>query len=248
MTIDGRDVPFDPGKSVLEVAQNEGIYIPRLCYHPGLSPFGACRLCIVEVKKSGRPGLTASCTLPATDGLVVETSSVSVLKARQMLIKLLLAAAPDSEVVWSLAEKLGVETHPFRKTEDEDKKTRDKKCILCGLCVRVCEQMGSSAIGFAFRGPHRRVIPPFEKPPDECLGCRACENICPTGAISFSVEGGALLGQPWGAKLNLKVCSACGKPFLPERLLEKVKPMVEMESIFELCPNCRRRRMMELVK
>lgn len=232
ITINGRQVEVLGESNVLEVARREGINIPTLCYHPALEPYGACRLCIVEVIAGGRPGLTAACVLPLTNGLVIETESPKVHQVRKVNFQLLLASCPDASEIKELAQKYGVYDTPYVKSSTHN------KCALCGQCVRVCEKIGARAIGFAYRGPLRKVISPFEKTPDVCLACRACENICPMGIIKFTEEAGTITGEPWQGEVELARCSRCGKPFASKPLLEHLKVKTGLK--IELCMDCRK--------
>jgi NADH dehydrogenase/NADH:ubiquinone oxidoreductase subunit G len=149
-----------------------GIVIPSLCYDPGLTPYGACRVCVVEEVKGSRWSLEASCTLPVEEGQVILTNSERVRKARKMIVELLLSSCPNSKVLQDLASSLGVNKVRF--------KIKDRGCILCGLCVRYCkEQMKSGGIGFVGRGTSRMVGAAFEITPEECRNCGGCEWICP---------------------------------------------------------------------
>ncbi len=174
-----RELQVEEGKTILEVALDEGIKIPTLCYHKELEPYGACRLCLVEIIAGDKPGLQASCVYKVSGGLVVKTDTERVIKARKIVLELLLAQAPDSEKIKSLAEEYGV-------TETRIKRENTGNCIQCGLCVRVCaEIVGMNAISFANRGIKRTVQTPFYKISDACIGCGACAYICPTDAIQI---------------------------------------------------------------
>src|SRR5512143_2685477 len=148
--INGLPVSVEEGTTLLEAAQFIGFPVPTLCHMEGLSPYGACRLCVVEIGEGARAKLVASCTYPAQEGLVVRTASRRVVRARRMVLELLLASCPQSKVIQDLASAHEVRQQRFRQ-EHED-------CILCGLCVRMCkEQMAAGAIGFEGRGEHRRI-------------------------------------------------------------------------------------------
>jgi heterodisulfide reductase subunit A len=180
-TIDGKNVEAKPGEMLIDVAQRNNIFIPRLCHHVALEPYSACRLCIVEVKKSGRKKFTASCSYPVSEGIEVKTESDDVLKLRKMTLEALLAQAPDAKEIRDMAKNYGITKTRFKENEDEK-----NRCILCGLCIRICrERMGVSALGFAGRGVKRRVDTPFGKLSDVCITCGACESVCPTNAIDI---------------------------------------------------------------
>jgi len=230
--INGKECEVRDEKTVLEVAQREGIYIPTLCHHPALEPYGACRLCLVEVKSGGKPGLTASCALPAFHGLEIETDSPRVKHVRGIVMKLIMAACPDVPAVLELAHNLGVTDTPYEIAE------KPKSCVLCGVCVRICNKVGTSAINFAFRGSNRRVCSPFDKTPDVCLGCRACENVCPVGLIKFTEKDGMLIGKPFNNNVEMAVCSQCGKPFAGAPLVSKLSS--EFGGNFNICPHCQK--------
>jgi bidirectional [NiFe] hydrogenase diaphorase subunit len=235
IVINGINYEVEEEKSVLEVARREGIDIPTLCYHPALESYGACRLCLVEVKGGGRLGLAASCVLPVSDGLVVETDSDRVLQARRTILKLLLSACPEVPAVKELAARLGVAETPYLSKENSN------GCTLCGQCVRVCEKIGMRAIGFAFRGPLRKVTGPWDKTPEVCLACRACENVCPIGLVKFTEDKDTISGEPWHANVPLAKCSRCGKPFASQTLLEYLHNTVDLDV--DICSDCRKKEL-----
>jgi heterodisulfide reductase subunit A len=182
MKLNGKDVPFEKGQTILEVAQNSGVEIPTLCWHKALLPYGVCRLCIVDVVQGGRSRMVASCTTPAEPNMEIFTDTDKVKRARQLVMELILTQCPGQPEMLEMARKLGVEKSRFRPLEKEP----DDNCILCGLCVRMCaERMGQSAIGFAERGYKRKIKPPFDAQSEVCQTCGACEFICPTKTIKL---------------------------------------------------------------
>jgi heterodisulfide reductase subunit A-like polyferredoxin len=181
LVIDGIETEPNPSKTVLEVAKELGIHIPTLCYNRSLAPYGACRICTVETIWKGRSRLRTACTYPAWEG-EVKTNSEPVKKLRKLLLELMLAEAPASPEIQELAEEYGVKSTRFKTREDK----KDNRCIQCGLCVRVCEDiMKVGAIGFKNRGYRRDITTPLEELSDICTRCGACEVVCPTGAITL---------------------------------------------------------------
>lgn len=172
LIINGVPLTVETGTTLLEAAQLLGFPIPTLCHMEGLSPYGACRLCVVEIGEEPRSKLVSSCTYPAESGLRVRTASRRVLKARRMIIELLLASCPQSKTIQDLASAHGVRQQRFRQ-EHQD-------CILCGRCVRICkEQMMANAIGFRGRGETRSIGTPFDVKSEVCRLCGACIYVCP---------------------------------------------------------------------
>jgi NADH dehydrogenase/NADH:ubiquinone oxidoreductase subunit G len=172
LKINGLDVAVQDGMTVLEAAQFLGFPVPTLCHMEGLSSYGACRLCVVEVGKGQRTRLVTSCSYPASEGLEVRTASARVVRARKLILELLLATCPQSKVIQDLASAHEVRQQRFRQ-EHED-------CILCGLCVRMCEeQMMAKAIGFRGRGETRSIGTPFDVKSETCRLCGGCIYVCP---------------------------------------------------------------------
>jgi heterodisulfide reductase subunit A len=175
LTINDQRVEVEEGTKLLSAIEKLGIKVPTLCYHKTLSPYGACRLCVVEVHVKDRPpSLQASCSYPVSEGMTVYTDTERVKRARKITAELLLARAPDSEIVQRTAAELGVKDTRIKKKFDD--------CVYCGLCVRMCnEKMGRTAIGFSGRGPRKKLEPPFSKNNEMCWTCGACNFICPVG-------------------------------------------------------------------
>ncbi len=172
LTMDGLKISVEPGATLLDVARFYGANIPTLCYDEALSPYGACRLCLVEIGEPGKSRLVSSCTYPAREKLNVRTNTVRVMQTRKMIIELYLATCPSSKTIQDLASKYGVTGVRFSPKNEE--------CILCGLCVRMCEeQMQAKAIGFVDRGVNRRISTAFDRKSEQCRLCGACMYICP---------------------------------------------------------------------
>jgi len=180
LRMNGLDVPAEEGWTILQAARFIGIEIPTLCYKDGLSPWGGCRLCLVEIGEGKDAKLVSSCTYPVCDGLVVRTHSERVTKARKVLVELHLSSCPNSRTLQDLAASLGVQKVRF-KVEHED-------CVYCGLCVRICaEQMNAKAIGFVNRGGKMKITTPFDSKSEDCRRCGACMYVCP--ACQLRCEG-----------------------------------------------------------
>ncbi len=184
LKIDGLEVKAVEGTSILDVAKKLDINIPTLCHHPALEPFGACRVCSVEITDHrGRKKIVTSCNYPVSEGLVVDTKSDKVYRTRQLLLELLLARCPNVKRIQDLAREYGVEKPSFWVGDPEE------DCILCGLCARVCEELvGVSAINFANRGVEREVTAPYHTISDDCVGCGACAIVCPTDSKKVRVN------------------------------------------------------------
>lgn len=238
LIIDNKEIVVEEGVTLLEAARKLGIEIPTLCYHQALGPYGACRVCLVEVFYSGKSRLTTACTYPAWDGLEVKTNTERVNKARKFVVELLLARCPNVEEIQKLAERMQVKATKLKTADDNE------KCILCGLCVRVCKDIvGKAAISFVNRGDKRRVQSPFEAASTDCIGCGACAFVCPTGAIKIEDIDKVRKVNYSHVELELVQCKDCGIGFATAEELEHLKQKIDLPSeIFELCPNCKRKK------
>ncbi len=195
--IDGKMVQVDEGTTVLNAASKAGVVIPTLCHHEALKPYGSCRLCMVEIVQNKRHRLVTSCTFPAGAGIEVFTETSRVKGARRKAVELLLARCPDVPLIQTMARHMGIENSRFRNIED-------KECILCGLCVRFCEEVvGVNAIGLSNRGVECEVTTPFRASSDTCIGCGSCTYICPAGCIEMVED----MNTPGMRKLNMGILS-----------------------------------------
>ncbi len=176
LQIDGRDVEAEEGMTILAAARSVGINIPTLCHHEKLEPYGACRICIVEIEAGGRKGLGASCVRPVEQNMVVKTRTNQIDNIRKIILEQFLAHAPDSGVLLDLAKEYGASKDRFEK--------QSSFCILCGICVRYCTEVKKkNAIGFFDRGSTRKIQFIPEIAAKECKDCKECFPLCPTSYL-----------------------------------------------------------------
>ncbi|MDP3183266.1 MAG: 2Fe-2S iron-sulfur cluster-binding protein [Desulfobaccales bacterium] len=177
-TINDREVTGQEGWTILEVAKWHGIDIPTLCYHGAVEPYGACRLCVVEVDDGQQRRLVASCLHPVQEGLKVQTDSERVKNVRRWILQMMVDEHPGSQRIKELAKSYGVKESRFKSDRVED------LCILCGLCVRACDEVvGARAISLGNRGVRKEVATTHRLPSPECVACGTCLYVCPTGAM-----------------------------------------------------------------
>lgn len=198
LTVNGVEVKAPADATVLNAARAAGFSIPTLCHHEKLAGFGACRLCIVEVRKGeGRSRIVASCLYPVEEGLIVETESERIVRHRRMILEMLRARWPN--VMPDLVKKYEV---PEGRLAD-----RTNFCVMCGLCVRYCSEIkGANALGFVGRGTERQVVVHAGVALHVCPECSkdsmACLEICPTGVIynDYARRHAHMLPTPKGAQ------------------------------------------------
>jgi NADH dehydrogenase/NADH:ubiquinone oxidoreductase subunit G len=177
-TIDGQKVQAKEDWTILETARHYGINIPTLCYHETVSPSGACRLCVVEVKEGERTSVAVSCVYPVKENIEVSTDTERIQNVRRWILEMLLAECPGSKQIAEMAKEFGVKHTRFDIEDPEE------QCILCGLCVRVCEEVvGVRAISFGSRGISKHIATPYMIPNKACIACGSCLTVCPTGAM-----------------------------------------------------------------
>jgi len=223
LTIDDKQIEVAEDTTVLEAAQQLKIDIPTLCHDSRLKPFGACRLCIVEIE--GLPKPVTSCTTPATEGMVVKTQSDRLYRLRKTTVELLLSDHPNEcmtcisagdcklqELVYSFDirnNRFGGEMRAHNSLDKNPFIYRvQNKCVMCGLCVRVCEEVqGVGAIGFAERGFEAKITPPFGHDLN-CEFCGQCVSVCPTGALSGKIWAG--YPRKGGDVETETTCAYCG--------------------------------------
>ena len=189
LEIDGKEVKATEGMTVLEAAQSAGIFIPTLCHHEKLEPFGGCRVCIVEVEVNGWTKLVVSCVYPVEENIIVRTRSEKVDRIRKTIIELLMAHAPDSPQLQALAQEYGADKDRFEKDASF--------CIHCGLCVRYCAEVAKkNAIGFVGRGINKEISFIPEIAAKECNDCKECFPLCPTSYLQAAFVLTKALSSP----------------------------------------------------
>jgi len=223
ITIDNKTIEVADSATILQAAKLHNIPIPTLCHHPKLTPFGGCRLCIVEVK--GMPKPVTSCTTGVTNGMEVTTTSPYLQELRRTVLELILSDHPNDCMICekagdctlqNLAYDYGIRENRFQgerrtyaKRDGNPFIERDlEKCILCGRCVKVCDEIqGVEAIDFGYRGFNSKICTSYEEDLD-CEFCGQCVSVCPTGALT---------GKLWNkkgrkdhqAEVNT-ICTYCG--------------------------------------
>jgi len=181
LKINGYETEALDRQPLIEVAEKLGIKIPTLCHHPIIEPYGVCRICTVEVRHRNRVRMVTACNYPVTNGIEVFTDSERVRRNRKMIIEWQLSKCGNVPVLNKLAEEYGVAEPRFGRGTDD--------CILCGLCVRVCQEVvKANVLGFFDRGPNRYVSTAYDKTSDQCITCGACAYVCPTQCITIEED------------------------------------------------------------
>ena len=256
--INGITCSCNKNEKLLTVARRNNIFIPTLCHSDAFPGQGCCRLCVVEVTENNRTKVVVSCMYPVRHEIDVVTDSPKIQNHRKMIIAMMRSRAPNSEIIAKLSKKYGADDLILSKPVGD-------KCILCGLCVRACDAvgagsvvtrallkrlagmgcaypvLGAGAISMIGRGVTKKVSTPYKEPSDVCIGCCACANVCPTGAIE--VINTDTTRTIWNKSFKLVVCKECGCVLGTDKEVRYASQRVGQEPIF-LCPDCRNKQAM----
>ena len=234
-TINGRPASGERGASLLEAIRRHGFRVPSLCHHEAVAPYGACRLCLVEVKQGKRSRLTTSCNYPVREGIEVLLDTEAVVRHRRVVLELMLASAPAAAPVRVLAAEYGVRSTPFAIVDAKN------DCIDCGLCARVCKEVvGQDALGFGGRGVKRKMTTPYDEENPACIGCGACAYVCPTGCVKIVDEANERVLERWKRRMPMRPCITCGRPIAPDAQLVRFAGQIQAApGRFDKCGECR---------
>ena len=232
LIIDGKTCTCEKGEYLLEIAKRNGIKIPSLCYHEGLSGLGACRVCVVEVIERGYSKVVISCIYPVTSEIEVFTNNDKIQEMRGVILALLSRLAPNSKKIKKLASFNRVDLPRLKDKEGGD------TCVLCGRCVTACEMLGTGAIAKVNRGVTKEIATPYQEPSVECIGCGSCAFICPTDSIaSVQTEDSFTI---WDKTFEMQRCSECGEAFCTRAKFEYLQSKQE-EPLLSLCGECEKK-------
>lgn len=239
--IDGKQCEANYGETILEVAKRNNINIPTLCHNEGLAGLGSCRMCIVEILQNNRSKVVASCIYPITKEIDIKTRTEKIVNMRKTILMLLSARAPKNEQINRLVEEYGIVKKSRFKADDSE------NCILCGLCVKACEELGPNALATVNRGVTKKISTPYDEPSLECIGCASCAEVCPTDAIKVFQKNGTR--TIWGKEFKLMKCENCGEEFVTKNQYEFVqKKLNKINDEKVLCSKCRKKLQSEKFK
>jgi len=238
LKVNGIDVTASEGDTILRAARRGGFDIPSLCHHEAVRAIGACRICLVEVVNGDQKVLTTACNTPVEGEMEVITDSEEIRRHRATNLELLLGRAPRSKAIRALARKYGVSEPRFAPPAASDL----EGCILCELCVRVCETLGHSALAAVERGGKKHIGSPFGKPSEQCVGCGACYTVCPAECIAM--VDSRTTRKIWDREFRLVSCQSCGEPVMTEAHREfAVKNGELKEDYYTTCVACKKKNM-----
>jgi NADH dehydrogenase/NADH:ubiquinone oxidoreductase subunit G len=240
--IDGKPYQVESGEFILDVCKRNGIYIPTLCHSDALPGQGSCRLCIVEVIERGRTKVVTSCLYPLTKQVEVLTKSEKIISMRKTIVTLLVARAPQNQYMKKLKEEYGIASEEIERFTVDDA----ENCILCGLCVKACEEIGTNAISTVNRGITKKISTPYDEPSANCIGCGSCNFVCPTGAIKMNDTEGTR--SIWGKTFKLLKCEKCGDYFTTKEHFEYTSEKLNESNREVLCKGCKKETVAEKFK
>jgi bidirectional [NiFe] hydrogenase diaphorase subunit len=240
--MDGKEVTAEKGETILEVARRNDVYIPTLCHMQALEPAAMCRICTVELVERGRTRLVTSCNFPLRSSVEIRTDTPKIRQGRKIAIELLGARCPGAPVLKDLAERYGADLNRFQ--------VDDKQCIMCGLCARVCERVGSNVLALCGRGAGITVDTFLGSISPDCIGCGACAQICPVNTIQMIDADGERRLVVHGKEVSrvpLRRCNTCGEFFGPVIDLNEVMERAGEAKVpapnIHVCPICSRRNL-----
>ena len=240
--IDGKQYEAEYGEYILSVCKRNNIYIPTLCHSDALPGQGSCRLCIVEVIERGRAKVVTSCLFPITKEVEVLTKSEKIMSMRKTIITLLVARAPQNQYMIKLKDEYGILDEEIERFNVDN----SEQCILCGLCVKACEEIGTSAISTINRGITKKISTPYDEPSKSCIGCGACSFVCPTGAIKMVDTGDKR--SIWGKTFQLLKCKDCGKYFGAKEHFDYTTKKLNESDRDIICEDCKKKMVAEKFK
>lgn len=238
LKVNGIDVTASSGDTILEAARRGGFDIPSLCHHEAVRAIGACRICLVEVVTGNKKTLTTACNTKVEAGMEVITDSPEVRRHRAINLEMLLGRAPSAKKIRELGRKYGVSEPRFKP----EQVSTPEGCILCELCVRVCETLGHSALAAIDRGGKKHIGSPFGKPSESCVGCGACHAVCPAECIPMVDT--KTTRKIWDAEFKFVACQDCGEPVITEKHRDFAVKNGELdESYYTTCVACKKQNM-----
>lgn len=252
--INGKTYEAENGEYVLDLCRRNRILVPTLCQHDSLSGLGACRLCVVEINEGKGNQVVVSCVYPLSRDCEVFTESEKIKSLRKTILSMLITRAPMGDRLASLCQIYGVEKETrfsAPKTEkgaSSGRKRLEEACVLCGLCTKACESLGTGAISTVNRGITKKISTPYDETSADCVGCGSCAAVCPTKAIECTENSGQRL--IWGKKFKFIRCASCKTAFATEEQYAYALKMAGLDDSGGktagqkpvLCETCRRKK------